>query len=153
MSQRWQTSRFSDLSNTELYALMRLRQQVFVLEQRSIYVDLDGKDLDARHMMCWEGNELVAYQRLLGPGLSHPESSMGRIVVCTSARGRDLGRDLVRRGMQHNLEQWPGHDIRINAQAYLRKFYEDLGFVVDSGEYDEDGIPHMQMLYRRPGAD
>lgn len=149
MSLQWQTTAFTDLTNTELYALLRLRQEVFVVEQRSIYLDLDGMDLDAFHMLCLEGDELVAYQRLLQPGLSYAESAMGRIVVCRRARGRDLGRELVRRGIAHNLERWPGQDIRINAQSYLRAFYEGLGFTVASDEYDEDGIPHVEMLYRR----
>ena len=149
MSLQWQTAAFAELANTALYALLRLRQEVFVVEQRSLYLDLDGRDLDAFHMLCWEKGELVAYQRLLPPGLSYAESAIGRIVVCRRARGRDLGRELVRRGITHNLERWPEQDIRINAQSYLRRFYEDLGFAVASGEYDEDGIPHVEMLYRR----
>ena len=150
MGRRWQTSSFSDLTNTELYAILRLRQEVFVVEQRSIYIDLDGRDLQARHMSCWEGDALIAYQRLLAPGLVYPESAMGRIVVCPRARGDRLGRELVQRGLEHNLSRWPQHDVRINAQAYLETFYRDLGFVVDSDEYEEDGIPHLQMLYCRP---
>ncbi len=151
MSLQWQTTAFADLTNTELYALLRLRQEVFVVEQRSIYLDLDGKDLESIHMLCWEEGALVAYQRLLRPGLSYAESAMGRIVVCRRSRGRDLGRELVRRGIAHNLQRWPHRDIRINAQSYLRRFYEGLGFAVASDENDEDGIPHIEMLYRREG--
>jgi ElaA protein len=149
MSLKWQTSAFADLTSAELYALLRLRQEVFVVEQQSLYLDLDGKDLNAIHMLCWQGGELVAYQRLLPPGLSYPESAIGRIVVSRHARGRDLGRTLVRRGIAHNLDRWPEHDIRINAQSYLRRFYQQLGFAIASDEYDEDGIPHVQMLFRR----
>ena len=145
----WETCAFDELSTTELYELLRLRQEVFVVEQRSIYLDLDGKDLAAVHMRCRDGERLLAYQRLLPPGLSYPESAMGRIVVAPAARGGSLGRELVRRGIEHNLKCWPSHDIRINAQSYLEAFYRDLGFVTDSDEYDEDGIPHIQMLYRR----
>ena len=151
MSHRWQTASFADLSKQQLYDLLQLRQEVFVVEQRSLYLDLDGRDQDAIHMLCWLGDKLVAYQRLLPPGLSYPESSMGRIVVRQSARGNNLGRDLVRRGVDHNLESWPDHEIRINAQAYLREFYIDLGFTVEGDEYNEDGIPHVEMLYRREG--
>ena len=149
MSRRWQTCDFDELSTTELYELLRLRQEVFVVEQRSIYLDLDGKDLAAVHMRCHNGGRLLAYQRLLPPGLSYPESAMGRIVVAPAARGESLGKELVRRGLDYNLQRWPGHDVRINAQSYLEAFYRDLGFVTDSDEYDEDGIPHIQMLYRR----
>ena len=148
MSHRWQTAAFADLSRQELYDLLQLRQEVFVVEQRSLYLDLDGRDQDAMHMLCRLGDKLVAYQRLLQPGLSYPESSIGRIVVRRSARGSNLGRDLVRRGIAHNRERWPDHGIRINAQAYLRDFYIDLGFTVEGDEYDEDGIPHVEMLYR-----
>jgi len=148
MNHRWLVSPFSELGTGELYALLRLRQEVFVVEQRSIYLDLDGRDQVARHMMCWDSEDLLAYQRLLPPGVSYPESSMGRIVVCARARGRQLGRELVRRGIAHNLERWPEHDIRINAQSYLRDFYTGLGFAAASDDYDEGGIPHVQMLYR-----
>ncbi len=151
MSRQWQSSAFADLTNNELYDLLQLRQEVFVVEQQSLYLDLDGKDLESFHMLCREGSELVAYQRLLPPGLSYRESAIGRIVVRRSARGASLGRELVRRGIAHNLACWPQHDIRINAQSYLRDFYQRLGFEVASDEYDEDGIPHVEMLYRRGG--
>jgi ElaA protein len=148
MDHRWQTGVFSALSNTELYALLRLRQEVFSLEQNCIYLDLDNLDQPATHMLCWQGSELLAYQRCLPPGLNYPDSSLGRIVVCQAARGTQLGRELVRRGMDYNLLNWPHSAIRINAQAYLLKFYERLGFVGEGDEYDYDGIPHIQMLYK-----
>lgn len=150
MSRRWQSTAFNQLLNTELYAILRLRQQVFAIEQDSLYLDLDNLDQGARHMLCWEGEQLIAYQRILAPGVSYPESSLGRIVVHPGARGQNLGREIVQRGIDHNLSAWPDHDIRINAQAYLRQFYRELGFIEDSDVYDEDGIPHIEMLYRRP---
>jgi len=149
MGHRWQIASFNDLTNTELYTLLRLRQEVFAVEQTSIYLDLDDKDQQAIHMLCWQGGELLAYQRLLPPGLSYPESSMGRIVVSPAARGIMLGRELVRKGIKHNLEQWPQQDICISAQAYLQRFYEDLGFKAIGDKYSEDGIPHIQMQYQR----
>ncbi|MDH3994377.1 MAG: GNAT family N-acetyltransferase [Gammaproteobacteria bacterium] len=149
MTYQWETTEFAELSLLQLYALMRLRQAVFVVEQASIYLDLDNLDQAATHMLCWEGDELLAYQRCLAPGTSYPESALGRIVVAPEGRGRDLGRELVRRGLSYNLRRWPKTDIRINAQAYLEGFYGDLGFTADSDEYIEDGIPHIQMLYRR----
>ena len=103
-------------------------------------------------MLCWRDDQLLAYQRCLAPGLNYPESSLGRIVVSAPARGLQLGRTLVLKGIDHNLRQWPGHDIRINAQSYLRDFYTGLGFAAQGAEYEEDGIMHVAMLYVRPPA-
>jgi len=149
MTYQWQTSDFGGLNTLELYAALRLRQQVFVLEQNCAYLDLDNLDQNAVHMMCWRAGDLLAYQRCLAPGANFSESALGRIVVSAPARGRDLGRELVRRGIRHNLERWPNNDIRINAQAYLQAFYAELGFVADGDVFDEDDIPHIQMVYPR----
>ena len=111
-------------------------------------LDLDGLDQLAMHMLCHQDEQLLAYQRCLPPGHSYPESSLGRIVVCPAARGLQLGKELVSRGISYNLQHWPKTDIRINAQAYLRGFYTDLGFETRGDVYDEGGIPHLQMLYR-----
>jgi ElaA protein len=148
MNYQWQTGSFAELDSRDLYAALRLREEVFVIEQNCIYQDLDNLDQDAAHMLCSQDGQLMAYQRCLAPGLRYAESSLGRIAVAQSARGLHLGQELVRRGIRHNLEHWPGHDIRINAQAYLRKFYSELGFAAIGDEYDEDGIVHVQMLYR-----
>lgn len=149
MTYQWQTSDFGGLNTLELYAALRLRQQVFVLEQNCAYLDLDNLDQNAVHMMCWRAGDLLAYQRCLAPGANFSESALGRIVVSAPARGRDLGRELVRRGIRHNLERWPNNDIRINAQAYLQAFYAELGFVAEGDVFDEDDIPHIQMVYPR----
>jgi ElaA protein len=150
MTYCWQTAEFNELSLLELYALMRLRQLVFVVEQESIYLDLDDLDQAAAHILCWQGDRLLAYLRCLAPGASFAESAIGRIVVAPKARGRNLGRELVRRGVSYNLQRWPDTNIRINAQSYLEDFYRNLGFAVASARYLEDGIPHIQMLYSRP---
>jgi len=150
MNYQWHTKTFSELTLAELYALLRLRQEVFVVEQDCIYQDLDGMDQQASHILCRRDDQLIAYQRCLAPGLSYPESSLGRIVVCASARGLQLGRELVKRGISHNLDNWPQIGIRINAQAYLQDFYSELGFVASGELYDEDGIMHRQMLYPAP---
>ena len=147
MSQQWQTTDFAGLGGDTLYAVLQLRQAVFVVEQDCVYQDLDGLDQAAHHMLCWQTGQLVAYQRCLPPGTSYTESSIGRIVVAHSHRDCGLGRSLVSRGIQHNLARWPDCGIRINAQAYLRTFYSSLGFAPIGSEYDEDGIPHQEMVY------
>ena len=144
---RWQITAFDGLDTAQLYAALRLRLEVFAIEQNSLYQDLDNLDQQAIHMLAWEQGQLLAYQRCLPPGASYTESAIGRIVVAAPARGRQLGRELVRRGIRYNLEQWPHQGIRINAQSYLRRFYEELGFVADGDDYNLDGIPHIQMLY------
>ena len=150
MTYHWQTCDFGSLSTLELYAALRLRQQIFVLEQNCLYLDLDNLDQVAIHIMCWRDGQLLAYLRCLAPGASFAESAIGRIVVAPEARGRDLGRELVRRGVSYNLQRWPDTNIRINAQSYLEDFYCNLGFAVAGAQYLEDGIPHIQMLYSRP---
>ncbi|MDH4040121.1 MAG: GNAT family N-acetyltransferase [Gammaproteobacteria bacterium] len=149
MDHLWQTCEFSGLDILQLYAALRLRQEVFAVEQNCAYLDLDNLDQGAVHMLCWHRDELVAYQRCLAPGTAWPESALGRIVVRAQSRGRQLGRELVERGIRHNLGRWPEQDIRINAQAYLREFYADLGFSADGDVFGEDGIPHIQMVYAR----
>lgn len=147
MELHWHTLAFTQLSGDELYAVLRLRQRVFVVEQRSIYLDLDDKDQQAVHMLCHRGDTLVAYQRCLPPGVSYPESSIGRIVVDPALRGHQLGRELVRRGVEHNLRNWPHSGICISAQAHLQDFYRSLGFAAEGREYLEDDIPHRKMRF------
>lgn len=150
MTLQWRTLAFSELAGEEVYALLRLRQQVFVVEQNCVYLDLDNLDQQATHMLCMRNQHLLAYQRCLAPGLSYPESSLGRIVVCPTLRGQHLGRELVLRGIEHNLSRWPGSGIRINAQAHLQVFYTSVGFCAEGSEYLEDNILHRQMCYQVP---
>ena len=153
MNMQWQTLSFTELSLEQIYAAMRLRQEVFVVEQQCAYLDLDNRDQHARHMLCTRGTELLAYQRSLPPGLSYPESSLGRVVICVSMRRQHLGKELVRRGIEHNLQQWPDSDIRISAQAHLQAFYAEHGFEAEGAEYLEDNIPHRQMRFRASQTD
>ena len=149
----WATLTFNELSTPLLYAALRLRQDVFVVEQSCIYRDLDNLDQQSFHMLCTRGSEMVAYQRCLPPGLRYAESSLGRVTVCTAMRGQQLGRELAQRGIEHNLLRWPKCDIRISAQSHLQPFYTSLGFCGEGDEYLEDGILHRQMRYRAPAAD
>jgi ElaA protein len=148
---QWEILAFTALTSPWLYAVLRLRQNVFVVEQHCAYHDIDDLDQGATHMLCKSGTALLAYQRCLPPGLSYPESSLGRIVVCPTMRGQQLGRELVQRGIAHNLSQWPQCGIRINAQAHLQPFYASLGFVAEGDEYLLDHIPHRQMRYQTVG--
>lgn len=143
----WQCAEFAELAPETLYEILRLRQQVFILEQSCLYMDLDGHDRQAYHLSAWRDGELLGYLRALPPGIDYPESSLGRIVVSPDARGLNLGRQLVERGIALNLATWPGMGICIGAQAYLEQFYVELGFETISDVYDEDGIPHIKMRY------
>ncbi len=144
-SYRWQTVDFNELTTAELYSALRLRQEIFVIEQNCVYLDVDGLDPSAVHILCWRQDQLLAYLRCLKPGLSYIESSLGRIVVSPAARGLNLGRELVERGIAYNQQTWPDSDIRIGAQSYLETFYRNLGFVVEGEPYIEDGISHVHM--------
>ncbi len=145
---RWQCMQFSELDTTQLYAILKLRQDIFVVEQDCVYSDLDGLDQQALHLAAWQDGELLGYLRCLPPGLDYPEAAIGRIVISAAARGRQLGRELVQRGIDETLAAWPGAGITIGAQAHLESFYQSLGFETASDVYDEDGIPHIKMRYR-----
>ncbi|MFV8783761.1 GNAT family N-acetyltransferase [Microbulbifer sp. SA54] len=145
---RWST--FDQLSAAELYEILRIRQEVFVVEQDCAYQDADGKDQCAWHLACWdyttESPTLLAYLRVVFPGKKYPEPSIGRVLTTHSARGTGLGRELMRTAIENTQREYPESPIRISAQLYLEKFYTDLGFEQVSEPYDEDGIPHIEMV-------
>lgn len=149
----WQWLRFSELSADQLYEILRVRQKVFTVEQDCAYQDADGKDRYARHLAAWRANtdspQLLAYLRVVIPGVKYAEPSIGRVLTAKSARGTGLGRELMRRAIAHTQAEFPGRAIRISAQEYLQRFYREFGFEQVSEPYDEDGIPHIEML-RRP---
>ena len=144
----WYCVAFDGLSLTDLYDLMRLRQEVFVVEQNCVYLDADGYDQNARHLLGRDGEgQLVACLRLFAPGVKYPnEASIGRVCTAASLRRTGLGRELMRRGIAEAEQLWPRCGIRLSAQVYLLKFYESLGFATASEPYDEDGIPHVEMV-------
>ncbi len=148
---RWLWRTFGKLNTWDLYDLMRLRQEVFVVEQNCVYLDADGYDQNARHLLGRDGEgQLVACLRLFAPGVKYrdfpSDACIGRVCTAASVRGTGLGRELMRRGVAEAERLWPGCGIRLSAQVYLLKFYESLGFVVTSEPYDEDGIPHVEMV-------
>ena len=140
---------FKELTLNELYQIMVLRQEVFVVEQNCVFLDADGKDFDSHHLMMYNSaQQLLAYTRLLPEGLSYENyTSIGRVVNHPSTRGSGIGKDL----MQHSID-WveklfgTKYSIKIGAQSYLLPFYEKFGFVSQGEEYLEDGIPHRIMI-------
>lgn len=149
---QWQWRRFTELTVEELYSVLALRQQVFVVEQKSIYQDADGYDRGSHHLLGLLPDEpepwLAAYLRVLPPGLKYSEASLGRVVTSPRARRSGYGKVLVEKGIAFIEANHPGVPIRIGAQHYLQRFYEGYGFRQISDIYDEDGIPHIDMLRR-----
>ncbi|MCH8478831.1 MAG: GNAT family N-acetyltransferase [Wenzhouxiangella sp.] len=143
----WSLRRWEELSLEQLYAILQARSAVFVVEQTCPYQDLDDLDRHGLHLMAQDdGGELLAYARLLPAGLRFPAPSIGRVLTTTAGRGRGLGRALMLKSLMAARTHFPGEAIRISAQQYLERFYRTLGFVTVRGPYDEDGIPHMEML-------
>ncbi|MGE0867333.1 MAG: GNAT family N-acetyltransferase [Kofleriaceae bacterium] len=142
MALRWHERAFGELTVRQLYAITSLRESVFVVEQRCSYLDADGLDLVARHVWADDGDDVRAYLRILPAGTKFTEVSIGRVVIAPSSRGTGLGRELMRRG----LAACGNVPIRIGAQAHLESFYAELGFARVSDVYDDDGIPHIEML-------
>ena len=137
---------FALLTTIELYAVMRLRQEVFIVEQNCPYLDADGKDLKSDHLMGYLGDELVVYSRLVKPGVSYDEVSIGRVISATAHRNKAYGRQLMDESIKRIEALYGQVPIRIGAQQYLQKFYESFGFVKVGEPYMEDGIPHIIML-------
>lgn len=147
MEPNWTYKSFDNLSVTELYAILQLRSEVFVVEQNCVYLDIDDKDKKSMHLMAWQGDDLAAYTRLVPPGISFAEASIGRVVTSPRYRGKGIGLELMQKSIAQCLATYQTQNIRIGAQLYLQKFYTELGFVQCSAPYDEDGIPHIEMLF------
>lgn len=138
----WHERAFDALTPRELYAIVALRERVFVVEQACVYQDADGRDPQCRHVWAERAGAIAAYLRIVPAGAKFAETSIGRVIVAPEHRGTGLGRTLMRRGL---VAAGPG-PIRLSAQAHLERFYADLGFRRASDVYDEDGIPHIDML-------
>lgn len=139
---------FDELTSTELYDILQLRAEIFVVEQDCVYNDLDGLDKVAIHQFMKKEGKTIAYSRLLKPGTRFPDFSIGRVVVKKSERGSGLGIDMMKKAKKYIIQEWGASKIKISAQKYLQIFYENLGFEIVTEGYLEDGIPHFGMLYR-----
>lgn len=139
---------FDELTNKELYSILRLRSEIFVVEQNCIYQDMDNKDLKAYHLMAVDKGELVAYLRILNKGVSYKETSIGRVVVKKEYRRRKLGLEIINRAIDYIKDIMKENEIRISAQVYAKNLYKKAGFKEVSEEYLEDDIPHVEMLYK-----
>jgi ElaA protein len=147
MVKTWKVKQFKELSNWELYAVMQLRLAVFSVEQNCPYQDADDKDQPAFHITGFdEKGKLVAYARVLPPGLSYPEVSIGRVATAKSVRNTGTGKELMKRSLEFIKKEFGKVPVRIGAQCYLKKFYNGFGFIEEGEEYLEDNIPHIIML-------
>ncbi|MFD2247167.1 GNAT family N-acetyltransferase [Pontibacter ruber] len=137
---------FNELSANELYDMLRVRSEVFVVEQNCVFLDMDDKDQLCHHILFYQDGTLVATARLVPPGVSYPEMSIGRIVTSPLVRGTGVGKVLVDMAIEECYRLFGTGPIKIGAQLYAKGFYESFGFVQSSDVYDEDGIDHIKMI-------
>jgi len=145
----WILKPFDKLTPAELYGILQLRNEVFIVEQNCPYQDMDNKDLHSWHLMGMQNDKLLAYSRLLAPGISYSESSIGRVVSSPSARKTGMGKKLMQESINQIRNLFHTDTIRIGAQLYLKNFYESFEFIQLGDVYLEDNIPHIIML-RKP---
>ena len=142
------TKKFNQLSVDEIYGILKLRSEVFVVEQNCVYQDLDGKDELAIHLFYKNENEIIAYTRIFDKGDYYKENpSIGRVVVRKNERGKDHGKTIMKDAILYIKNNYNNKSIELSAQKYLEKFYKELGFYVKGKEYLEDGIPHQRMFF------
>ena len=139
---------FCELSNKELYGIMQLRNRVFIVEQCCPYLDLDGNDINAKHVFLKMGDRVVAYCRILQRGTVFPTVAIGRLVTDSDNRMKGYADSIMKKTMEHILVEMKETEIMLSAQTYITGFYENLGFTCVSDTYLEDNIPHRDMLYK-----
>ena len=142
----WYLKKFDELTNSELYSILKERTLVFVVEQNCPYLEVDGKDPLSYHLLKEDNGEIVAYLRILPAGVSYQESSLGRVFVKKEYRGQGIAQELVKKGLDFLQNELKETTVKIQAQEYLRKFYSSFGFQAISETYLEDNIPHIDML-------
>tara|TARA_B100001778_G_C18556113_1_gene615442 strand:+ start:507 stop:965 length:459 start_codon:yes stop_codon:yes gene_type:complete len=142
----WEWNSFSELDRDKLYEILKFRQEIFVVEQKSWYLDADGLDQSSLHLMVTNEQNLIGYLRLTPPGAKYTEASIGRVSIHDERRGEGIGKKLLVMGLKKGKETYETGSFRISAQEYLISYYESHGFKVQGKPYDEDGIPHVEML-------
>lgn len=148
-SRRWHLKTFNELTNQELYGILQLRTEVFVVEQTCIFQDMDGKDdKDCQHIFCKIESTVIACARFFPSGVMYKEAALGRICTSPAHRGTGLGKELMLRSLAEMERCFPGQPVRIGAQTYLNDFYKSFGFENVSELYMEDGIEHVEMVRR-----
>jgi ElaA protein len=150
MSIAWRCAPFAELTPRELHDLLQARAAAFVVEQKCVFLDIDGADPACWHLVGYNGGKLVACARLVPPGTKFVEPSIGRVVTTSAVRGTGVGRLLMKEALVQAGKLWPRQALRIGAQKHLERFYASLGFVTASEPYDEDGILHIEMV--RPAS-
>jgi ElaA protein len=146
---KWQNKTFNSLTTHELYDILKLRVDIFVVEQTCYYPELDDHDRhsETRHLFCYQNGNIQAYLRVLPKGLTYDDHiSIGRVAIAKSARGTGLGHQLMQQGLSICQQCFPNQAIKISAQQHLEKFYQQHGFTTASAMYLEDDIPHIAML-------
>lgn len=142
----WQCKSFNELTNQELYKILQLRIEVFAVEQNVVYQDCDNKDFDSYHFTGTDNKLLVAYSRIIPPGISYNQAaSIGRVVTSPGVRGQSVGKQLFQKSLEQLYLLFGQVPVIISAQAYLIKFYENFSFVPEGDIYIEDSIPHISM--------
>lgn len=137
---------FHEMNAADVYAMLRLRSEVFVVEQNCVFLDADNKDQECDHVLIRSGEKLVSCSRLVPPGLIYDEMSIGRVVTHPSVRGTGVGKLLMEKSLDFLYQKFGNGPVKIGAQYYLKTFYESFGFVRCGEIYDEDGIDHIHML-------
>tara|TARA_B100001063_G_C16603038_1_gene471790 strand:- start:396 stop:842 length:447 start_codon:yes stop_codon:yes gene_type:complete len=145
MKIEWVKKKWSEVSSEELYSVLRLRSEVFVVEQNCVYQDIDNKDQTAIHLLGYINKELIAYSRLFNEGDYFKETSFGRAIIKKEKRGQGYGDELVKESLKTIKNYYGNKKVKISAQAHLKTFYSKHAFIAKGKEYLEDGIPHVSM--------
>lgn len=145
----WHYKKFEELTPKELYEILQLRVTVFMVEQNCLYNECDGKDFECNQLWCTLEGQIIASCRIVPPGVSYAEPSIGRVVSHPEFRHLKLGYQLMRHSLEIIQNHYPTRPVKISAQSYLKNFYEKFGFEQVSEEYLEDGLPHLEMLKPR----
>ncbi len=143
----WKIKSFEELTTKELYEILKIRSEVFVVEQTCPYLDPDGKDYESYHLFLEENDEIVGYSRIIPKGISYNEVSIGRVIVNEKYRGKKIAKEMMIKAIEFVKNTMNDNTIRISAQAHLTNFYQSVGFKEVSEIYLEDDIPHVEMLY------